>query len=123
MSLNSSAVAIALTLFLLLVPKISKVNYSSIPAECNSRRILQDDTPTEAIRGYLLDPFIHAIELLRRAYRLKRFPRQAIYTIDALMHAISTLSEVSKVFETILDKPGGEPILTNDIFLAENLKR
>jgi hypothetical protein len=76
---------------------------------------------TETVFPYFLGPFYDASLLLRRAYALKSFPRQAIHVTGALLHVIITLADVSKLSETILDKPGGEPILTNESIVLDNL--
>jgi hypothetical protein len=75
----------------------------------------------ESILPFLLNPFYHASLLLRRAYALKKFPRQAIHVTGALLHATITLADVSRMSQTILDKPGGEPILTNESIVLDNL--
>jgi hypothetical protein len=114
--------AVSLTLFLLLVSKIFQVNHSSIPEECDSPRILQSDMPAEAIPPFLLVPFCNGKELLRRAYGLKKFPRQTIHTTGALLHAIIALAGASNVCEPFSEPDGGH-ILTIDLLLANNLRK
>jgi hypothetical protein len=115
--------AIALTLFLLLALDIFQVNCLLIRADCASHGILQEDMPREAIPPFLRNTFYRANQLVRRAFRLKKFPRQAIHTTTALFHVVIALADASRKSETILDKPDGDPILTNHLFLMWNLEQ